>query len=208
MCFRTIALFSTYTSFQRFLKRLSFNSCLTIWMPQTLLSHFSQHTEQTTALKPCWESQMTCSWHPSLQCWSMVYVKVLCWAQYCLPCTSRHWAMSLGTTTHCTTYLQMTHSCTNLPALSTLLNFCWTSSLVQNLWETGWLATGWEWMTTRRRSCLLELKQSLKLSHKPLFWLCLVPLNHSLTKLETEGSILTAIFPWINMSTFSADLSF
>ena len=30
MCLRTIALFPTYTSFQRFLKRLSFNSCLTI----------------------------------------------------------------------------------------------------------------------------------------------------------------------------------
>ena len=49
----------------------------------------------------------------------------------------------------CTIYLQMTRSCTNLPALSTLLIFCWTSSLVQNLWENGWLATGWEWMTRR-----------------------------------------------------------
>ena len=42
MCLRTIALFPSYTSFQRFLK-MSFNSCLTIWMPQTHLSHFSQH---------------------------------------------------------------------------------------------------------------------------------------------------------------------
>ena len=30
MCLRTIALFTTYISFQRFSKRLSFNSCLTI----------------------------------------------------------------------------------------------------------------------------------------------------------------------------------
>ena len=53
MCLRTIALFPTYTSFQRISKRLSFNSCLTIWMPLTHLRHFSQHTEQTIALKPC-----------------------------------------------------------------------------------------------------------------------------------------------------------